>query len=687
MFDQIQGIPLSTLDGWRFQEGNNPDWANTGINTTGWKKMKPEQVSKKMASKDGRVEGWFRLKIRLDSSFQNLPLYLGINERGASDTYVDGKLFESYGNTGINGNPFKTPVRSDKPHLTPIHLAPGKELIVAIHVVNYVPRFPLNLLESELGTYPVYPFLSGPEFVSAMNTYYEELGIYETVATTVCFVLILLFWLLAFQNPRETNLRLIALCTTFFGISAWLGYLQVYRKFSLAGTIAHSALLHLFQALMGLMMLVILPKIFTNKVPRKVLIFFSVVSVLSFFSLVNSYMVVLLIIIIIYVAVALYYVVSSWKTLKGAQWSIVAGVVVTLLWVAALIISEFVGQIPYGISFRDFAATCNFLSFPLSLLVYVSIRFKEIIRDVRQNAQQVMQVTEEKRQQALTQQKILEQEVKRQTADLTETLQNLKSTQSLLIQSEKLASLGELTAGIAHEIQNPLNFVNNFSELNAELIKELRTEVINGNLDEVNAITKDIESNSEKINLHGKRAEAIVKGMLQHSRVSSGQKEPTEINKLADEYLRLAYHGLRAKDKSFNATITTDFDESIERVNMIPQDIGRVLLNLYNNAFYAVSEKKKQQPEGYQPTVSVRTKHLDDNLEIRVQDNGNGIPQKVVEKIFQPFFTTKPTGQGTGLGLSLSYDIVKAHGGEIKVETKEGEFTEFVILLPLTLQG
>jgi two-component system NtrC family sensor kinase len=261
------------------------------------------------------------------------------------------------------------------------------------------------------------------------------------------------------------------------------------------------------------------------------------------------------------------------------------------------------------------------------------------------------------------------------------TLAELKSTQAQLIQSEKMASLGELTPGIAHEIQNPLNFVNNFSEVNKELIDELQQEARSGNAEEVITISNDIKENEEKILHHGKRADAIVKGMLEHSRASTGKKELTEINALADEYLRLSYHGMRAKDKNFNAEIKTNFDDSIGKISVVPQDIGRVLLNLYNNAFYAVNEKRKTADNTYQPTASVRTKKLNDKVEIIVKDNGNGIPQKVVDKIFQPFFTTKPTGQGTGLGLSLSYDIVKVHGGEIRVETKEGEGSEFIIQL------
>jgi signal transduction histidine kinase len=271
---------------------------------------------------------------------------------------------------------------------------------------------------------------------------------------------------------------------------------------------------------------------------------------------------------------------------------------------------------------------------------------------------------------------------------LSETMINLKETQSQLIQSEKMASLGELTAGIAHEIQNPLNFVNNFSEVSNELLDEMRDELRKGNHEEAIAISEIVKQNIEKINHHGKRADGIVKGMLQHSRSSSGVKELTNINVLADEYLRLAYHGLRAKDKTFNALMKTDYDETIANFNIIPQDIGRVILNLITNAFYAVDEKKKapQPAKGevaFEPTVWVSTKKVNDKVEISVSDNGNGIPQKVLDKIFQPFFTTKPTGKGTGLGLSLSYDIVKAHGGELKVETKEGTGSIFKIYLPL----
>ncbi|MEI7423676.1 MAG: ATP-binding protein [Prolixibacteraceae bacterium] len=275
-------------------------------------------------------------------------------------------------------------------------------------------------------------------------------------------------------------------------------------------------------------------------------------------------------------------------------------------------------------------------------------------------------------------------ELTRQKEELESTLTELRTTQSQLIQSEKMASLGELTAGIAHEIQNPLNFVNNFSEVSTELLDEMQEEMDKGKTSEAMQIISDLKLNLEKINFHGKRADSIVKGMLLHSRASSGQKEPTDLNALADEYLRLAYHGLRAKDKSFNSKFDAELDPAIGKITIVPQDIGRVMLNLLTNAFYAVSDKKKRLGEAFEPAVSIITKKVGHSVEVRVIDNGDGIPQKDIEKIFQPFFTTKPAGKGTGLGLSMCYEIVtQGHGGELKVETKEGEGSVFSFNLPV----
>ncbi len=336
----------------------------------------------------------------------------------------------------------------------------------------------------------------------------------------------------------------------------------------------------------------------------------------------------------------------------------------------------------------------------LSVIWMLAIMFSQNRQRKAQEKDRIKRQQEDELNRAIAIRKVeLEELVAERTAELTKqkeelelTLHELRATQAQLIQSEKMASLGELTAGIAHEIQNPLNFVNNFSEVSNELIDEMNEELDKGDINEAKAIAGDIRQNLEKINHHGKRADAIVKGMLQHSRSKTGQKELTDINKLADEYLRLAFHGLRAKDKTFNSDFKLETDETLPKINVIPQDIGRVLLNLINNAFYAVAPPppgggiKSAQPD-YKPTVIVRTSFWNPpsggrGALISVIDNGPGIPAHIVDKIFQPFFTTKPTGQGTGLGLSLSYDIVKAHGGELKVETKEGEGSEFIIELP-----
>nr|WP_214460571.1 ATP-binding protein [Flavihumibacter fluvii] len=265
------------------------------------------------------------------------------------------------------------------------------------------------------------------------------------------------------------------------------------------------------------------------------------------------------------------------------------------------------------------------------------------------------------------------------------TLTDLRQAQAQLIQAEKMASLGELTAGIAHEIQNPLNFVINFAEITNELIDDIKLQQSRGNHTEVSTLCGDVQLNLQKIQLHGKRADAIVKGMLEHSRSGLGERRLTDLNALIEEYIRLCYHGTKAKDKLFDLAIHTDFDAGLGEVNIIPQDIGKVVFNVLTNAFYAVQERKKQQPEGYDPVVAISTRRQGDKVEIRISDNGTGIPAQLLDKIFQPFFTTKPTGQGTGLGLSLSYDIItRGNGGNLKVNSKEGEGTELVIELPLT---
>ncbi|HEY9002971.1 MAG TPA: ATP-binding protein [Mucilaginibacter sp.] len=407
----------------------------------------------------------------------------------------------------------------------------------------------------------------------------------------------------------------------------------------------------------------------------------------------------------------------KWRTmLSTATWVIIVGYFATTFTLEDsfqhLIGSAILaGLIYYGIRERDFAPQRSYLlaNAPLAIVGLINFLFQAFFDGFYDKYEQFfnyailiafawifgkwatsrkqeeeLRISTERRAEleSLVQERTIE--LQKQKDELQETLQELKTTQAQLIQSEKMASLGELTAGIAHEIQNPLNFVNNFSEVTAELIEEMEEELNKGDKEEAVAIAADIKQNLEKIMHHGKRADGIVKGMLQHSRASSNVKEPTDINKLADEYLRLAYHGLRAKDKSFNAELITHFAENLPQANLVPQDIGRVLLNLFNNAFYAVKERQKTADAEFKPKVEVTTLLKGKSLEIIVKDNGTGIPDEIKEKILQPFFTTKPTGEGTGLGLSLSYDIVvKAHSGKIDVKSKQGEGSEFKISLPV----
>ena len=683
MFNGSEEIFISTMDGWLFREGHEPGWANKEINLSGWRKLKPAELSAKLADKNGKLEGWLRLKVNMDTTFGNMPLGLRFYCWAASELYIDGNLIQSFGNTGADGKPFKEFNPNNKLPVR-VTLVPGKEHIIAIHFVDEVVLYSGKLKSEDLGL-SLFVRLTGPRFYSFFSKYISNWPRYSSIWMSVCMLLSVLFWLLTFQNPREKNLRLIAQYTTIFAFSVCILTLREDTSNSFGYYKIYNSLYFLCNYLLLGIIPMIISQVFKHSVPQKLrilLVVYTVLGILNAIVGIGSQSVGIALGVAISLFLCIYYLISSWKKLRGAQWVIVPGLLLTLFFLlgfVALTVYNRSQNIPGIYLFL----TGFYLSFPLSLMAYVSLRFTEILSEVRENANQVMQLNEEKKDQAVHQQKILEVEVARQTAELRTTLENLKSTQSQLIQSEKMASLGELTAGIAHEIQNPLNFVNNFSEVNKELLLEMKDEIDKGNLEEVKAIANDVIGNEEKINRHGKRADAIVKGMLQHSRSGSGVKEPTDINALADEYLRLAYHGLRAKDKSFNATMVTDFDPSIGKANVMLQDIGRVILNLITNAFYAVNDKKKKGIEGYEPTVTVSTKKQGNKVMISVKDNGMGIPEKVREKIFQPFFTTKPTGEGTGLGLSMSYDIVtKGHGGELLVNSEEGSYAEFNIVLP-----
>lgn len=583
MFDKnLQTISVTQFNGWVFKQGNDTNWAKTEIDTTGWLRLNPTQLSVKYTDHNGRLEGWLRMRFKLDGSFENMHIGVQSSRWAATDIYVDGNYIGSWGNTGLNGKPYEEN-REELPTPLPLHIETRKEHVLAVHIVDYVaPLNHRNLKTSSMfNNFGSLVILTGPSANKNTAAFLTKDISLLSLNCGVIGILCVLFWLLYLLNRREKNLLFISISTSLWFIWPLLWIMAEYpldMDFN-RWWLTLSMAIHWWTLAIASVVYTV-AEIFSFKYKKAlailgILFVIYAIPIVYFYGeaygenlnyILPPYIITILL---------LYVVVSSWRRLKGAQWAVVAGVVLSAIF-------PFTGPV-----------IGQYLSFPFSLMIYVAIRFKEILTEVQVNAEQVVQLSEEKKEQAVKQQKILEEEVARQTIELRTSLENLKSTQAQLIQSEKMASLGELTAGIAHEIQNPLNFVNNFSEVNQEMIDELQAELKSGNIDEAIAISNDIKDNEEKINHHGKRADAIVKGMLQHSRASSGIKEPTDINKLVDEYLRLSYHGMRAKDKSFNAEFKTDFDEGIGKINIVPQDMGRVLLNIINNAFYAVNEKHK----------------------------------------------------------------------------------------------
>ncbi|MEO7444512.1 MAG: histidine kinase dimerization/phospho-acceptor domain-containing protein, partial [Ferruginibacter sp.] len=520
------------MDGWIFQQGNDTNWAKENPDVTGWKKLKPTQLSIMYADNTGKAEGWFRIKIRLSDSLMNQPIDIKQVGWAASDLFINGKLIHSVGNTGLNGQAFEEHSPNGIPAY-PVDIKPGKDYTLAYHVVDYVSPLPPGRLKTEKIGLRTLLRITGPNYNSYFIKTIKESTIYSAIWVTVCAALSILFWLLYFQNREERNLQLIAIGTTlqtFVMFSAAADQSKIGMSFT--EYLAYNFGFRIFAVLTSIYTIIILVNIFRRKVatPAKIfLVVYILGGIISFFLKPRLADPIFILLYLLISMLYIYYIISSWKKLKGAQWTIVVGLLFSLL--CGLIYTLIIyinGNL--STSLKYLIVSGYSLSFPLSLLVYVSMRFKEIIHDVRQNAAQVVQLSAEKEQQALNQKSVLEEEVKMQTAEIRNALDNLKSTQTQLIQSEKMASLGELTAGIAHEIQNPLNFVNNFSEVSKELLDEMKTELNNGNTEDAKEIADDVIQNLEKINHHGKRADAIVKGMLQHSQSSTGKKEPIDIN-------------------------------------------------------------------------------------------------------------------------------------------------------------
>jgi len=702
-FTSHQRIFLAPLDGWVFKRGHDPNWANPELDISEWETMNLTAINPKMEDENGRIEGWFRIKIRMDKSLEGIPFYLSRSLWAATDVYIDGKLIHSFGDTGDPYQAFNPILK----YPVPIDLVLGKEYLMAAHFVDYESTFTQR--EIRLTPQNLQPFLNltGPDFITWVERDYKHTHIYVTLCIGVSFLLFFLYWFLLYLNPDQTLFRIIAWYTTVVLIGAVVFFGNTFFEISYDLEKIRFVLFITFQAIMTLFGLFILEWVLTQKISKLSWVLLAVLLLMNIpahiFSISQPFAVAF-VFMLLHFGKKLY---AHRLEIKGAKWTIVAAVVIPTVAIIIQIILHKYSLDLYN-EYDKLILSLHILTPPLFYLAYISVRFKETLSAVQIESKKLLQVTEEKREILANQNVVLEAQVAERTKELKTSLENLKSTQAQLIQSEKMASLGELTAGIAHEIQNPLNFVNNFSEVSAELVDEIqdirRKSQDPSKASEEDEILEDIKQNLEKINHHGKRADAIVKGMLEHSKRSSGQKEPTDLNTLADEFLRLSYQSFLAKNPDFQCELKTNLDPDLPQVSVIPQDIGKVLLNLMNNAFYACAErsrsavnekvKSENTDSDYKPMIQVSTRQLPPEslsrdigrgkggyIEISVSDNGPGIPDSIKDKIFQPFFTTKPTGQGTGLGLSLSYDIVKAHGGELALETSIKNHTKFIITL------
>ena len=665
------------------------EWEYKAQGASTWKKIDPLKLDASIANEKGEIDGWLRYYFTVDSTIANEPLFMRFIYFGAASVFINGQLIH---NQGLNY------AAKQYDYKTINNLSVTKQNCLLVHIKDKKYGFPVYAYQQDLNSSKANTIrFVNTNYTVFINVLLDKIAFFYHLWITGLAIFSILFGILYFVNKRNPNLFYITFSNSLLCIAIYLIYVINMKEITFNDSILYE---YIFRSVYWLYVLVLVITIFKligaqfTKIIRILLGLIILGSGIQIFIDKNN----LLIAIIFYALILIsYQVAKRIKFIKGAQWFVIAGLISVIVFSILFNVIIRIIKVDINSNFSLLVGSGVTLSFPISLFFYLAFRFREINQEVVANANEIVRLSAQ-------QQKQLEIQVNERTAELQKSLTDLKSTQTQLIQSEKMASLGELTAGIAHEIQNPLNFVNNFSELNNELLQEL------GPLDKLGVtadqqdILKDLQSNSEKINHHGQRAAAIVKGMLQHSRTSSGQKEPTDINALCDEYLRLAYHGLRAKDKNFNAEFKTEFDETIPKVNIVPQDMGRVVLNLINNAFFAVGERGREEaishkveaigseekgiPSGlqltpYSPTVTVSTKNLGNKIEITVSDNGTGIPSEIKEKIFQPFFTTKPTGQGTGLGLSLAYDIVtKVHGGKLTVESEQGKGTTFKIEIP-----
>jgi signal transduction histidine kinase len=678
------------LSGWKFHAGDNPQWAKPDFDDRQWKFADPATDITKFSQLKNAGVGWLRLHIKADSVLAKQQILAWVSQYSASEIYLDGKLIRLYGY--ISHDPAKTIAITPNGELFDLKLKADTNQVIAIRLGYQSGILFISPLFTPLSAFSMY--VNGYKQAEANSKdllkLNQELLVMNSIATGIflllCFIHLLYY---IFDRSQKINLYYLIYCLCMFYI--YLTFIFIYyqghsEKVSAAMLVFNLGDISFCAAFLFLVLVVYVLFGYRDRTVFKILVILSFPAALSIFldDIIGSFIIstVFPVLCMLEAARICFLALRQKRKDAGIVFPFICLYIILYVWEGLLDQTTILATI---------LIYFVFLGLPVAIAIYLAIKTASTNRILKITLAEVQMLSEQnlaherEKQEILTNQNLLlEHQVEERTTALSQSLSDLKSTQAQLIQKEKMASLGELTAGIAHEIQNPLNFVNNFSDVNKELLTEMKEEIAKGNMEDVTVIANDVIANEEKINLHGKRADAIVKGMLEHSKSGSGSKEPTDINALADEYMRLSYHGLRSKDKTFNAELITNFDTNLPKANVSQRDIGRVLLNLFNNAFYAVNQKKKTAGTDYKPEVLVATVSENSHIIIKVKDNGSGIPDAIKDKIMQPFFTTKPTGEGTGLGLSLSYDIVvKGHEGKIKVESTEGAFTEFIIELPL----
>lgn len=657
--------------GWKFQVGDNPEYAASGFDDSKWESIDPTlDIHDSLPQiPEGKI-CWLRIHLSIDSTINDLVLQ--IRQSVASEIYLDGKLIHRIG-VLVNGENITAANPNDR--LLSFPFKKGDQILS------------IRFAKQPGVTYATHWGTTNPGVNIRLNSVEEAMSYYNDTNGIITrqnyflagvFLILGVLYLAVYVLFRDRPANLLFSIFAFLIMTAWIDFIILVQSYS----VEYYPLLKNYNLIISVTAeLILLIAIYDLFKLKRDWVFFSIVA----FG-------------IVCIPIGIFVYDVGWKLYGGfftnvfnlgVSWVAynffrsnnkaaliiaVAGPFFMLMWAvfSMQLLPDNVGHYFFVVSQ---------LSMPLAVSLYLAYDFALTNHSLQQKLAEVSVLSKEKQEILKNQNVVLEQQVTERTSALKKSLDDLKETQSQLVHSEKMASLGALVAGIAHEIKNPLNFVNNFAEVNKELLSELNDAIAKGNINDVKSIAKNISDNQEKIDHHGKRADGIVKSMLQHSRATAGPREPTDINALCDEYLRLTYHGYRAKDKSFTARVETHFDHSIEKIMIVGQDVGRVVLNVINNAFYAVNEKKHEKGSDFIPEVIVSTRKRDGKVEIIIKDNGTGIPLNVLDKIFQPFFTTKPPGQGTGLGLSLAYDIVKVHGGEILVYSVEGEGAEFTIRL------